>query len=299
MDGNNTVNYQYNQKPEYRYFQIYSNCQSGQGFSPTSLAGISKLEAEAYFKLVDPAVFSTMRYLDESSVEIVFPPASCSMQDQTDFQLSLEAANAGIGTLSFQFGNFFGSRQINLQAGTNLLTLPIPAGSLNRWLYENGSFRFIYLDDNCVTQSSVRQVALCDISAGVNLGINNPALAPPIMVDLAVSAVCQQQDDNVIFRPSVPVFYRPSCSTEKTFQRLGYIQDGVFSGALPLTIGADYDFRVQLGGSVSVYENITIPASSASYNLGDQSLTLEFLDGELFFRINDFQLPAGVCSFIG
>ncbi|MEM6379566.1 MAG: hypothetical protein AAF705_15275, partial [Bacteroidota bacterium] len=77
MDNNGqTINYQYNQRPEYRYFQIFNNCQSGEGFALGSLRGEARLFAQNYFRDVDPNVFDGMRFDVETVVKILSTAAN-------------------------------------------------------------------------------------------------------------------------------------------------------------------------------------------------------------------------------
>lgn len=293
-----TVNYQYNQRPEYRFFQIFTNCQSGQGFALGALRGEAKFAAQAYFNRVDPTVFGNMRFTDETNVEIISMPDICATGSQSSFKLNIDADHPGPGTLTFTYGNVFGSKNINLMAGINEINLLIPPGSLNFWLYDNANFRFIYQNGDCMNQSSARQIALCDLSNGVSLGVNNLAPAEPTMVDFAMSTTCENETENLIIRPSFPVFYKEACLSTATYQRLNYVQDGVFMGNLPLSIGKIYDFRIQYGTSSVTFEEVSIPATTATYLVDGQTLFLEVIDGVLSFKVEDYILPTSICEFI-
>lgn len=286
------------QRPEYRFFQIFTNCQSGSGFGLGSLRGEAKLAAQAYFKNADPIVFANTRFTDETDVEIISLPDVCAVESQSSFLLNIDADNSGTGTLVFTYGNVFGSRQINLVAGLNEINLLIPPRSLNSWLYKNANFRFTYQNGDCMTQRSSRQIPLCELADGVSLGVNNPVPGDPTMVDFAISTSCEGETDNLIIRPSFPVFYKESCLTDVSFQRLIYIEDGIFAGNLPLSIGKMYDFKIQYGTSSVTFKEITVPATMASYTVEDQTLLLEVIDGVLNFKVEDYKLPESICDFI-
>lgn len=298
-DGNGqTVDYRYNQRPEYRFFQVFLNCTSGQGFAFGALREEAKLAARNYFRDVDPTVFGSMKFDEEALVKVFSALNSCSIQSQNSFMLNIDAQNSGSGTLSYNYGNISGSKQIDLSAGSNTINFPIPSGSINTWLFNNANFRFIYSDGNCMNQSSARQVLACELDQGVSLGVNNPVPVPPSMVDFAVTTSCENETEDLIVRPTFPIFFKESCLPNATYKQLTFVRDGVFKGDLPLTFGKMYDFRIQYGNSAVNFDDITIPLTTASYLVDGQTLTLEFLDGVLVFKIDDYRLPDSICSFI-
>ncbi|MEM6380124.1 MAG: hypothetical protein AAF705_18160, partial [Bacteroidota bacterium] len=211
---------------------------------------------------------------------------------------NIDADNAGSGILSYSYGNVFGSRQLDLEAGTNAISLPIPPGSINNWLYQNANFRFVYLGDDCQNQSSVRQIPICELDQDVSLGVNNPTPNVQTVVDFAMTTTCVDQTENVVIRPTFRIFYKESCQTNAVFRNLIWVTDGAFNGNLPITIGETYDFRIQYGTSIVNFEDVTIPVTSGSYIVDEQTLSLELMGGVLMFHVDDYQLPENICKFI-
>ncbi len=298
MQNGIRVNYEYTTRPEFRFYQIYSGCMSGNGFSLGGIVAEAEMAALDYFKSLDPVVFDTLTFDDVVEILVQDSPSICNDQTKDYLNVNLTAQNAGTGTLRYAYGNFEGSRQINLEAGENTISLPIPTGALNSWLYDAGTFSFSY-NDECAVRTIARNLTLCDIPFGVAIGVSNPVPDEPAEVDINIQGECPDTSGNFIVRPTLPIFYRLACDQEGAFSMLGMIDDGILQGALPISKGKMYDFKVQLGNEVQIYEDVVVPTGIATYTYKEYVLTLDFSTGVLSFEFSGLDLPDSICDLAG
>jgi len=299
MSGNQTIQYEYTQRPEYRFYQIYPGCMSGQGFDLSSLIRTVRNRANAYFRAVDANVFGSLTFDPNVNVSVQESPEMCAFADNQSLTVDILARNAGSAILIYEYGFTTGAQEVNLAAGDNSFTLPIPAGSLNPWFFSEGNFGLFYLDD-CDFKSVTRAIDICDVPFGVKLGLDNPSSGPGTAVDISISAACESGETEFTIRPTAPIFFRESCDDNTPYSVLGIIQDGVFIGTLPISVGQTYDFKIQYGDVVQEYMDITIPDGAGVFGEGQFAVTIEKnAEGVIVFDFGDFVLPEGICNLIG
>ncbi len=301
------VDYHYPNRPEYTVISTFPGCLSGMGFDLSSVIRQGEREARNYFLAQDSILFKDLTFERDVRVYTAEEVEVCpnySYADDRVIRLFLESNASVSAMLNYQYANVFGNRQVDLLPGTNMIYLPYPTFPLiteENGFFGQASFE-VSFGDGCRQVVVNRPVSQCDLVYGVRFGINVPVAMPQSSVSLKVAAACPNTENNdILVRPTIPVLYRPHCPADPNapYQYLGSVRDGVLDAVLPLAIGGSYDFKLNFDQAVREIRGITIPATSANYNVDGQPITIEVADGKVLIDLGTIAVPEEVCDLLG